>query len=98
MRLQVENARLRAANALLMRQLQGGAVEFEDKDGDGIPDILQEGYRNLPDPIIVAPRQAIEVERIITYNREGHERLYRMGYEDARRAWRAAGRLVEGEE
>lgn len=96
-RLQVENARLRAANALLMRQLQGEKVAFEDRDGNGIPDILEEGYKDLPDPIIVAPRQAIEVERIITYNREGHERLYRMGYEDAKRAWRAAGKPVEGE-
>ncbi len=96
-RLQVENARLRAANSLLMRKLQGEDINFADKDGNGIPDILEEKYQELPDPIIVAPRKTIEVDRIITYNKEGHERLYQMGYEDAKRAWREAGKLVEGE-
>ncbi len=96
-RLQVENARLRAANSLLMRKLQGEEIEFEDRDGNGIPDILEEKYKELPDPIIVAPHNAIEVERIITYNKEGHERLYRLGYADAKRAWREAGKVVEGE-
>ncbi len=96
-RLQVENARLRAINSLLSRKLQGEKIDFEDRDGNGIPDILEEKYKELPDPIIVAPRKAIEVERIITYNLEGHERLYRLGYEDAKRAWREAGNLVEGE-
>lgn len=96
-RLQVENARLRAANALLLHKLQGEVVEFEDKNENGIPDFLEESYQELPNPIIVAPRTAIAVERIITYNKTGHERLYRLGYEDAKRAWRAAGKLVEGE-
>ena len=95
--LQVENARLRATNSLLMRKLQGEDVVLEDKNGNGIPDILEEGYKNLPDPIIVAPRSAISVDRIITYNREGHEKLYHLGYEDAKRAWREAGMMVEGE-
>jgi NTE family protein len=99
LRLQVENARLRATNKLLQSHLSGEEPEleeFEDKDGDGIPDILQEKHHILPDPIIVAPRQPIPVERIIRYTQEGHERLYRMGYEDARAAWRTAGRTVEG--
>ena len=96
-RLQVENARLRAANALLQRKLQGETLDLTDKDGDGIPDILQGKYHELPDPIIVAPRRAIPVDRIIRYTKEGHEQLYRMGYEDAKRAWKASGRLVEGE-
>jgi hypothetical protein len=39
----------------------------------------------------------IPVEQIIRYTREGHEKLYEMGYEDAKRAWHAAGNLVEGE-
>ncbi|MBE2200707.1 MAG: patatin-like phospholipase family protein [Anaerolinea sp.] len=95
--LQVENARLRAANALLMAKLQGEDVEFEDKNDNGIPDILEEGYKELPAPIIVAPRKAIPVEQIITYTQEGHDKLYRQGYEDAKRAWRDAGRVVEGE-
>ena len=95
--LQIENARLRAANALLQSQLRGEGLDFVDEDQDGIPDILQDKYHQLPEPIIVAPREAIPVDRIITYNEEGHERLYRMGYEDARRAWKAVGRVVEGE-
>ncbi len=95
--LQIENARLRAANALLQSQLRGEGLDFVDEDGDGIPDILQDKYHQLPEPIIVAPREAIPVDRIITYNQEGHERLYRMGYEDAKRAWKAVGRPVEGE-
>jgi NTE family protein len=94
--LQVENARLRAANALLQSQLKGEKREFVDEDADGIPDILQEKYHALPEPIIVAPRQPIPVDRIISYTEEGHEQLYRMGYEDARRAWQAAGKQVEG--
>lgn len=96
-RLQVENARLQAANALLMARLRGENVNVEDKNGNGIPDVLEEKYKDLPDPIIIAPRRAIPVERIITYTLEGHESLYQAGYEDARRAWRAAGRVVEGE-
>lgn len=96
-RLQVENARLRATNALLRQQLMGQEVDLEDKDGNGIPDILEKDYKALPEPIIVAPRRAIPVERIISYTAEGHEELYRMGYEDARRAWREAGNQVEGE-
>ncbi|VAW32047.1 hypothetical protein MNBD_CHLOROFLEXI01-2682 [hydrothermal vent metagenome] len=96
-RLQVENARLQATNRLLMRQLRGEKLNLEDKDGDGIPDILQEKYQALPEPIIVAPKKAIPVDRIIRYTRDGHEKLYKMGYEDAKRAWKAAGKAVEGE-
>jgi NTE family protein len=94
--LQVENARLRAANALLHSQLRGEKRGFIDADADGIPDILQEKYHALSDPIIVAPRQPIPVDRIISYTRDGHEQLYQMGYEDAKRAWQAAGKKVEG--
>ncbi|MCP4232712.1 MAG: patatin-like phospholipase family protein [Aestuariibacter sp.] len=95
-RLKLENARLRAANAVLKQQLKGEKFEFADKNSNGIPDALEEGYRELPDPIIVAPRKPIPVERIIMYTDDGHEKLYQMGYEDAKRAWQAAGRLVEG--
>ena len=95
--LKIENARLRAANALLVKQFNGDAIDFEDENGDGVPDILQKQYQELPEPIIVAPTEIIPVEQIISYTREGHERLYKMGYRDARRAWRAAGNLVEGE-
>ena len=51
----------------------------------------------LPDPIIVAPKKPIPVEQIVRYTRKGHDELYEMGYEDAKRTWRASGKLVEGE-
>ncbi len=96
-RLQLENAHLRATNELLLRQLEGKPVDFADKDGDGVPDILQKTYQELPDPIIVAPSEIIPVEQIIRYTQEGHEKLYEMGYEDARKAWQEMGKGVEGE-
>lgn len=95
--LQVENAQLRAANTLLLSKLKGEAVDFVDNDGDGVPDALEEKYHTLPAPMIVAPRRPIPVEQIIRYTQEGHEELYQMGYDDAKRAWRAAGQQVEGE-
>lgn len=94
--MQVENARLRAENALLKQQLSGGKLALEDADANGIPDILEKKYKELPDPIIVAPIETIPVEQIIRYTREGHERLYELGYNDARRAWQEAGNSVEG--
>lgn len=96
-RLQVENARLQASNRLLLSQVRGEKLPLEDADGNGIPDIFENKYHTLPNPIIVAPQKAIPVERIIRYTRDGHEELYAMGYEDAKRAWRAAGKAVEGE-
>lgn len=96
-RLEVENARLRAANDLLMRQARGEKVEFVDENGNGIPDILEKQYQELPDPMIIAPRRPIPVEQIVRYTREGHDQLYELGYEDAKRAWREAGKIVEGE-
>ncbi len=95
-RLKLENARLQAANAVLQEQLKGKKYEFADENHNDIPDTLEGGYRELPDPIIVAPRKPIPVDRIVRYTDDGHEELYRMGYEDAERAWKAAGRLVEG--
>lgn len=95
-RLQIENARLKATNEVLMKQLRGEKVDLEDADHDNIPDILQNKYKELPEPIIIAPRKPIPVERIVRYTKEGHQRLYEMGYEDAKRAWKAAGKPVEG--
>ena len=95
-RLQLENARLQAANRLLVSQLRGENLDFVDEDGDGVPDIIQNQYHELPEPLIVAPQKAIAVDRIVRYTKEGHEELYQMGYDDAKRAWIAAGKEVEG--
>lgn len=96
-RLQVENARLQAANRLLLSQVRGEEPDFADEDANGVPDVLESKYHELPEPIIVAPKKAIPVDRIIRYTKKGHKQLYQMGYEDARRAWKAAGKMVEGE-
>jgi len=97
-RLEVENARLRALNSLLIEKIQEGQeVDLEDADGDGVPDIFQSKFQSLPDPIIVSPRKPIPVEQIVRYTREGHEELYEMGYQDAKRAWKESGKQVEGE-
>lgn len=96
-RLQVENARLQATNRLLLSQVRGETLHLEDADGNGIPDIFENNYHALPEPMIVAPQKAIPVDRIIRYTQDGHEELFAMGYEDAKQAWKAAGKAVEGE-
>ena len=98
-RLQVENARLKAQNAMLLSQLKGVGLgaEFADTNGNGIPDVLEKEFKQLPEPVIVAPKRPIPVEQIIQYELEKHETVYRMGYEDAKRAWKEAGRMVEGD-
>lgn len=97
-RLEVENARLRATNSLLIEKIrEGQELDLVDADGDGIPDIFQSKFQALPDPIIVSPRKPIPVEQIVRYTREGHEKLYEMGYQDALRAWKESGKQVEGE-
>jgi hypothetical protein len=45
---------------------------------------------------VVVPQQAIPLADIIRYEKDNHERLHRMGYEDAKTAWARAGRRVEG--
>lgn len=91
-RLQLENARLRRDNAVLRsRQTQ------EDASVEPVDENAADDYVELKDPLIVAPRRPIAVEQIISYTREEHERLYRLGYSDGKRAWRLAGREVEGE-
>jgi len=93
-RLKVENARLRAENAYLKAVAEGEKVAYPvDADGDGVPDILQ---RQVREPIIIAPRRLFPMEQIIQYRPEKSKKLYESGYADAERAWRAAGRPVEG--
>ena len=94
--LRLENARLRAMNRVLQAQIEGREINLPDEDGDGIPDILQGQQRTLPEPVIVAPQRPLPVEQIIQYKHDLHERVYKLGYEDAKRAWQAAGRTAEG--
>ena len=96
-RLKIQNARLQA---LLKEMQKSGALATNpglvDQNGDGVPDGLEEKWRVIPEPVIVAPSQPIPAEQIVSYTLEGHERMYEMGYRDAQQAWVAAGREVEG--
>lgn len=57
----------------------------------------KKGKVYVNEPIIVSPDTFLPVNQIITYDHDGHDKLFRMGYEDAKRAWREAGNVVEGE-
>ena len=88
-RMELENARLRSENRGLRAELQ---QQFAQADREGPPDVL---HREIELPIIVSPQRPIPLVDIIRYIPENHERLYHMGYEDARAAWMQAGRPVE---
>lgn len=97
-RMQTENRQLRAIIAELLTEIgkPEAAKKYADANNDGIPDILEEQLRELPEPVIVAPRKPIPADQIIRYDREDHEKLHRAGYEDTARAWERTGREVEG--
>ncbi len=96
--LKLENARLRAIIAEMVENINRDDLSdlYKDENQDGIPDTLEDRLRMLPEPIVIAPREAISVGQIISYTEEGHQKMYSLGYEDARRAWAAAGLSVEG--
>lgn len=98
-RLKSQNVRLRAIVSELQSRIgdDEAANLYQDLNRDGIPDIFEDDLRILPDPVIFAPKEPIPADQIISYTPEGHKKMYNMGYEDAKRAWRAAGRVVEGE-
>ncbi len=97
-RMQAENLRLRSMVAELYSRMGDERVvkQYEDLDQNGIPDIFEKQLRDLPDPLIVAPKKPIPALQIISYTAVGHEEMHRLGYSAARDAWRAAGRKVEG--
>ncbi|MBK8433986.1 MAG: patatin-like phospholipase family protein [Chloroflexi bacterium] len=97
-KLKIQNARLQTMLAEVRQQIaqEGAAERYADLNQDGIPDVFEQDLRIIPDPVIFAPSQPIPAEQIVSYTLEGHERMYEMGYEDAKRAWSAAGRIVEG--
>jgi hypothetical protein len=89
-RLTIENRRLQTENAALRAQLRGqsqpgAAVEIDEME-----------HREIEPPVIVSPQRPIPVMDIIRYELDNHERLYQMGYEDAKAAWQRVGRQVEG--
>lgn len=91
-RLTMENEQLRAENQALKTRLGEATLSVAESQGE-TPDSK---HRAVPSPIVVAPQGAIPLADIIRYEPDNHERLYRMGYEDARTAWARAGRRVEG--
>ena len=56
---------------------------------------VKQDYKRLELPIFAAPEDFIPVEQIVSYKPEWHEKLYQMGYDDMKRGWRDAGRVVE---
>jgi NTE family protein len=95
LQLGLENARLRLENARLRVQLGIGTPEdLIDADGDGVPDVFQ---REIGGPLVVAPEHLLPITQIVHYDPDTHERLYHLGYEDARRAWEQAPRKTRKE-
>ena len=92
-RLTIENRRLQAENAELKSRLRGQLPPSPPAQ-IGAPDLQ---HKEIQPPVIVSPQRPIPLVEIIRYDRNNHERLYQMGYEDAKAAWTRAGRRVEGQ-
>jgi len=94
--LRAEVARLQAENAALRTQITGQSAAAQVPPAFASP-MPASRHRNVGWPVIVSPQAAIPVADIIRYELSTHEKLYELGYQDARSAWRRAGRKVEGE-
>jgi len=88
-RLEIENARLQMENDELRAQV--GEQPTRSSRSSSLP-----LHRAVDGPVIISPQRPIPLVDIIRYRLDNHERLYQMGYEDARSAWAQAGRTVEG--
>lgn len=89
-RLTIENRRLQKENAVLTARLHDQSPPAD------LPTTADLVHREISTPVIVSPLRPIPVMDIIRYDPENHQRLYQMGYDDARAAWDRAGRQVEG--
>lgn len=87
--LTIENRRLELENAALRARLQD-----EPRSAQEAADLA---YREIEPPVIVSPQRPIPLMDILSYELDNHEKLYVMGYEDARAAWTRVGRRVEGQ-
>ncbi|WP_420627764.1 patatin-like phospholipase family protein [Candidatus Leptofilum sp.] len=56
---------------------------------------VKQDYKKLKYPTIICPEDFIPVEQIVSYTKKWHEKLYKMGYDDARAAWEQEGYTVE---
>ena len=56
---------------------------------------VKKDYKKLKKPIIICPEDFIPVEQIVSYTEEWHEKLHKLGYDDAKRAWKKEGYVVE---
>jgi NTE family protein len=56
---------------------------------------VKQDYKRLELPIFAAPEDFIPIEQIVSYKLKWHEKLYQMGYDDMKRGWKDAGRVVE---
>jgi NTE family protein len=90
-RLTVRNRQLVAENAALRADMRGEKTSAASSAAGE-----RDKHRQVAAPVIVAPQRPMPLLDILRYDVDNHERLYRMGYEDARTAWERAGRLVEG--
>ncbi len=91
-RLTIENRRLQAENTMFRARLQAQAPSA--------PEVVTAAldYREIAAPVIISPQRPIPVIDILRYEPDNHQKLYRLGYEDAKAAWARAGRVVEGEQ
>lgn len=87
---QAEMRVFRNVNKWVLLQEQLDKMLGEEKNDAGEKIFVEE-------PIIISPNRLLPLKQIISYTNSGHEELFRMGYEDAKRAWRESGRVVEGE-
>ena len=56
---------------------------------------VKQDYKRLETPLIASPKEFIPLGQIVSYTKDWHEKLYQMGYDDMKREWKKAGRVVE---